>query len=253
MISLPFLAEIKEVVVGGATYDILYNVLYKEIITMWGLDSYTTCRFHKYGCPNNTSQTSNSATSHNTSSVKGLMLSGRRHYWQSRRSCPWWSHLMLYNCGCGMVGSPSGFMTSVEMRFFWLPLSTMNYSGEPFTHIWEWKRCPPPPLDLQAHSSRPWQWQLWHWAPHKLFSSLFHSPCRVLTQGQNMHLILKPSTRPPTTAWSDTYLCYEWGSYGTHNTFLCPSLTSWCCYFLAASKVCLGSPRLGFVLCSSDS
>ena len=27
------------------------------------------------------------------------------------------------------------------MRFFWLPLSIMKCSGEPFTHIWEWKRC----------------------------------------------------------------------------------------------------------------
>jgi hypothetical protein len=26
------------------------------------------------------------------------------------------------------------------MRFFWLPLSIMNYNGEPFTHILEWKR-----------------------------------------------------------------------------------------------------------------
>lgn len=32
-------------------------------------------------------------------------------------------------------------MTSTEMRFFWLPLSIMNCSGEPFTHISKWKRC----------------------------------------------------------------------------------------------------------------
>src|ERR1700736_5433915 len=29
------------------------------------------------------------------------------------------------------------------MRFFLLPLSTMNCSGEPFTHICEWKRRSP--------------------------------------------------------------------------------------------------------------
>ena len=47
---------------------------------------------------------------------------------------------MVYGCGCVVVGKPNRFMTSTEMRFFWLPLLTMNCSGEPFTHIWEWKR-----------------------------------------------------------------------------------------------------------------
>jgi len=74
MSLLPFLAVIKEVVVGGATPGMLYNELPKEIITAPGLDSYTTCRLHKYGWPNNTSQTSRGVTSHNTLSMKGLML-----------------------------------------------------------------------------------------------------------------------------------------------------------------------------------
>jgi hypothetical protein len=47
---------------------------------------------------------------------------------------------MVYVCGCAVVGKPNCFMTSTEMRFFWLPLSTMNCNGEPFTHILEWKR-----------------------------------------------------------------------------------------------------------------
>ena len=47
---------------------------------------------------------------------------------------------MVYGHRCAVVDKPNHFMTSTEMRFFWLPLSTMNYSGEPFTHIWEWKR-----------------------------------------------------------------------------------------------------------------
>jgi hypothetical protein len=34
-------------------------------------------------------------------------------------------------------------MTSVEMRFFWLPISTIKCSEVPFTHIYEWKRCSP--------------------------------------------------------------------------------------------------------------
>jgi hypothetical protein len=47
---------------------------------------------------------------------------------------------MVYGCGCAVVGKPNCFMTSTEMRFFWLPLSTMNCNGEQFTHILEWKR-----------------------------------------------------------------------------------------------------------------
>jgi hypothetical protein len=74
MSLLPFLAVIKDVAVGGATSGILYDESPKEIMTARGLDSYTACRFHKYGCPNNTSQTSRGVTSHNTSSVNGLML-----------------------------------------------------------------------------------------------------------------------------------------------------------------------------------
>jgi len=50
------------------------------------------------------------------------------------------------------------------------------------------------------------------------------------------------------TAWSNTHLCYEWGSYGTHTTFLCPSLTSWCCSFLAVSTVVLGHTILALSL-----
>ena len=74
MILLHFLEEIKEVAIGGATSRILYSISLKEIITKRGLDLYTTCHFHKYGCPNNTSQTSRGETSHNTLSMKGLML-----------------------------------------------------------------------------------------------------------------------------------------------------------------------------------
>ena len=56
------------------------NRFLKVTITTRGLNSYTSCHFHKYGCPNNTSQTSKGSTSHNTSSVKSLMLYGRQHY-----------------------------------------------------------------------------------------------------------------------------------------------------------------------------
>jgi len=42
MILLHFLAEIKEMAVVGATFDILYKLLPKEIIIVRRLDSYTT-------------------------------------------------------------------------------------------------------------------------------------------------------------------------------------------------------------------
>ena len=42
-----------------------------------------------------------------------------------------------------MIGMPNLFTISTEMRLFWLPLLIMKYNGEPFTHIWEWKRCSP--------------------------------------------------------------------------------------------------------------
>jgi len=135
MSLLHYFTVTREMVASGTTFGILCNLFPNVTITMWGLDSYIACRFHKYGWPNNTSQTSMGAMSHNTSSVKGLMLFRRWHCWLMCRSCPWWSHLMVYDCGCVVVGKPSHFITSVAMRFFWILLSTMKCSGEPFTHI----------------------------------------------------------------------------------------------------------------------
>jgi hypothetical protein len=52
---------------------------------------------------------------------------------------------MLYGCRCGVVDNPNCLMTSAEMRFFWLPLSTIKCRGVPFTHIfvgpWLWKQA----------------------------------------------------------------------------------------------------------------
>ena len=81
-------AVVKEMAGGGTTSNILYNLFPKVIKIERGLDSYTTCRFHKYGCSNNTSDTSRGATSHSTSSVNGLMLYGRWHYSWTWRSIP---------------------------------------------------------------------------------------------------------------------------------------------------------------------
>jgi hypothetical protein len=73
MTLLHFLSDIKEIEVDRATSSILYNCLPKVIITLRGIDSFTTCRFQKYGCTKITSQNSRGETSHNTSSLKGLM------------------------------------------------------------------------------------------------------------------------------------------------------------------------------------
>ena len=112
-------------------------------MTLRGLDSYTAWRFHIYGCPKRTSETSSGETSHITSSLKGLMSYGRRHCWLTRMSHPGVSHPMLYGCGCGNVGRFSRLTTSTKIRFFWLPLSTMKCNGFPCTHICEWKSRSP--------------------------------------------------------------------------------------------------------------
>ena len=71
---LHFFVVTKEIAVGGGTSGILYNLFPKVKIAARGRDSYIACRFHKYGWPNNTSKISIAAMSHNTSSVKGLLL-----------------------------------------------------------------------------------------------------------------------------------------------------------------------------------
>ena len=112
-------------------------------MTLRGQDSYITWCFHIYGWPKRTSQTSSGETSHNTSSLKGWITYDSWHCWLTRKSHPCRSHPMLYGCGCGVVENPNCLMTSTEMRFFCLPLSTIKCNRVPFTHICEWKRCSP--------------------------------------------------------------------------------------------------------------
>jgi len=50
---------------------------------------------------------------------------------------------MVYDYGCGVVIRPNYFTNSTKMRFFWLPLLTMNCSSKPLIHIYEWKRHSP--------------------------------------------------------------------------------------------------------------
>ena len=71
-ILLRCFAVVKEITGGGNTSGIMYNLFPKVIKIAQGLDSYTTCRFQKYGWPNNTSQ--RVEPSQSSSSMKGLML-----------------------------------------------------------------------------------------------------------------------------------------------------------------------------------
>ena len=166
MILLHCFAVIKEMVVGGATFGIMYNLLAKVIITERGLDSYTTCRFHKYGCPNNTSQTLRGSMSHNNSSMKGLMLYQRQHCWLMWRSCPWWSHRW-----CTVVDVLWSVSPTTSR-----PLPKWGSFG---SHYRQWTivrnplptsgsgRDAPPPLDLSVPPSGSSWWQQWHCAMHR--------------------------------------------------------------------------------------
>ena len=155
----------EEMVVGSATFGILYNFFPNVTIKTQDLDSYTTCRFQKYVWPNNTSQTSRGEMSHNTSSIKGLMLYRRWHSWLTQISHPLWSYLMVYGCGCVVVGKPSRFMTFDEMRFFRLPLSAWTIAGDPLPTS-RIGRGTPPPRDIQVPPSRVSWGQRWPWDLH---------------------------------------------------------------------------------------
>jgi hypothetical protein len=50
---------------------------------------------------------------------------------------------MLYGCGCGVVDNHNCLMISVEMRFFWLLLSTIKCSGVPSPTSVNEKSAPP--------------------------------------------------------------------------------------------------------------
>ena len=87
-ILLHCFAVVKEMTGDDTTSGVLYKLFPKVIITTRGIESYTTCHFHKYGWPNNTSDTSRGETSQNTSSVNGLILYRRWRCWRMQRSLP---------------------------------------------------------------------------------------------------------------------------------------------------------------------
>lgn len=62
---------------------------------------------------------------------------------------------MLYGCRCGVVGNINFLTTFVDIRFFWIPLSTMKCNRTSFTHICDWNKNSP-----SSGSSRYFGWIL---------------------------------------------------------------------------------------------
>jgi len=81
---------------------------------------------------------------------------------------------------------------------------------------------------------------------YRRLSHIIVSPHLMFTSGKSVQV----GKRDRRHCYNDTHLCCEWGSYGSHTTFMCRYLSSWCYSLLVASMGCLGSPSLGFVLCS---
>ena len=48
MILKNFFTDFKDMAIGSATSGTLYNLFPKEIMKVWGLDSYIEWHFHKY-------------------------------------------------------------------------------------------------------------------------------------------------------------------------------------------------------------
>jgi hypothetical protein len=163
-----------------------------------------------------------------------------------RRSRPWCNHPMVYGCGCAMVGQAKPLHDLYRDEVLLAPaVDNELQQGTLYPHLgMEEMLC--------------LLWIFWfllldlHGGNGGIGlcidndSSPYHSPCQVLIQSWSMHLIQKPSTQLPVTAWPDTHLCCEWSSYGTHTTSPCPFLASWCCSLLVALAGCRGLPALAW-------
>ena len=131
---------------------------------------------------------------------------------------------MVYGCGCAMFGTPSCFKTSVEMRFFWLPLSTRNCIGEPFTHICDWKRCSP-----SSGSFGP-SFSILVVAKMALGSaSMIYFPFSLPLSSSNSGSENASDSSAFSSTTKDCLARHSWGCYEIHTTSLCPSLDLWCC------------------------
>ena len=109
-------------------------------MTLRGRDSYTTWRFHIYGCPRRTSHTSIGATSYNTSYLKGLMPYGRRHCWVMQIPRPWLSHRCCKVAGVVLSEAPISWRLLLRSGSFDCHCQQQKCRGIPFTHICEWNR-----------------------------------------------------------------------------------------------------------------
>jgi hypothetical protein len=57
---------------------------------------------------------------------------------------------MVYGWGCVIIRNFSILMTLMDIKLFWLPLSTIKNSGVSFTHICEWKRFSPSSVSFDS-------------------------------------------------------------------------------------------------------
>lgn len=155
---------------------------------------------------------------------------------------------MVCDFKCGVIGRPNRFMTSNEMRFFWLPLLAMNCNREPFTQICELKKHSP-----SSGSSGSIFWTLVVVMMVLGSIMIICFPLSIPFLGFDLDLEHAYDFEAFSLASNDCLaqqsFCCEWGSCGIHTTFLCLTLSSWCYYFLVAFMGCAGSPNLGYVLC----
>jgi hypothetical protein len=125
-------------------------------------------------------------------------------------------------------------MTSAEMRFFWLPLSTMKCSGVPFTHICEWKRRSP----SSGSSSSPC-WSLVVETMALGSASMICLPLSSYDSESEPASDSEAFTSATSSALSNNQQCYAKGSYGSRTTSRYLSLSFRCPSFLAAWTGCL--------------
>lgn len=156
---------------------------------------------------------------------------------------------MVYGYGCGVVRKLNYLTTFAEIRFFWLPLLTMNYNGEPFIHICDWNRCFPSSVYLGSIF-----WKLVEEMVAQSSASIICFFLSFILSGSGLESEHASNSESFSSATSDflhdTHLCCGWGCCGTHTAFLCPYLSLWCYSFLVVSMGCPKSLHHGLVLFS---
>jgi hypothetical protein len=135
-------------------------------------------------------------------------------------------------------------MTSVEIRFFWLPLSTMKWSGVPFTHIYEWKRHSP---SSGSSGSSGWTFVV---AMVTLGStSMIYFPLSSSESESESTSDSEDFISTTNDCLENIHQCCAKGFCGTHTTFQCPSSTSHYPSLLVAWTGCPGVGHPCSILC----